>query len=125
MDAAADPGFYDELVERIAEHQSEIIERLLDLPIDGIWFSDDWGYQDGVLIGPDRWRRFLKPRLARMYDRVHQAGKYVLSHCCGSIADIVPDVIELQSEGGASAWHRSRPAAAIKASHPGSLLRFI
>lgn len=95
MDAAAEPDFFDELIERVAEHQMAIVERLLELPVDGIMFSDDWGYQDGVLLGPERWRRVLKPRLGRMYRRVHEAGKYVLSHCCGSVADIMPDIIEI------------------------------
>ena len=95
MDAAAEPGFYDELVEAVAEHQLAIIERLLSWPVDGIMFSDDWGYQQGVLLGPDRWRRFLKPRLAEMYARVHAADKFTLSHCCGSVVDILPDLIEI------------------------------
>ncbi|MGQ9629384.1 MAG: uroporphyrinogen decarboxylase family protein [bacterium] len=95
MDSAADPNFYDELVERVANHQMEIIERLLELPVDGIMFSDDWGYQRGVLLGPERWRHFLKPRLARMYARVHEKGKYAISHCCGSVADVMPDIIEI------------------------------
>jgi uroporphyrinogen decarboxylase len=95
MDAAGNPGFYDELVEAVTNHQLDIIERLLELPVDGIMFSDDWGYQNGVLLGPERWRRVLKPRLARMYARVHESGKVVLSHCCGSIADIMPDLIEI------------------------------
>ena len=95
MDVAAEPDFYAELVEAVADHQLAIIERLLALPVDGIMFSDDWGYQQGVLIGPERWRRILKPHLARMYARVHEAGKYTLSHCCGSVADIIPDMIEV------------------------------
>ncbi len=95
MDAAGEPGFYDELVEAIAEHQMGIIARLLTLPVDGVMFSDDWGYQHGVLLGPQRWRRFIKPRLARMYAQVHAAGKFTLSHCCGSVVDILPDVIEI------------------------------
>ncbi|MHB0856753.1 MAG: uroporphyrinogen decarboxylase family protein [Anaerolineae bacterium] len=95
MDAAGDPGFYDELVERVAEHQLAVIDRLLELPVDGIMFSDDWGYQQGVLLGTERWRRFIKPRLACMYARVHAAHKFTLSHCCGSIADIMPDLIEI------------------------------
>ena len=95
VDVVAHPDFYKELVERVADHQMEIIERMLDLPIDGIMFSDDWSYQHGVLIGPDRWRRFLKPHLARLYARTHEAGKYVLNHCCGSLAEIMPDVIEI------------------------------
>ncbi len=94
-DAAGAPAFYDELVERVAEHQMAAIERLLELPVDGIMFSDDWGYQRGVLLGPERWRRFLKPRLARMYARVHAAGRITLSHCCGSVVDIIPDLIEI------------------------------
>jgi uroporphyrinogen decarboxylase len=95
MDAAGDPGFYDELVERVSAHQLAILDRLVELPVDGIMFSDDWGYQQGVLLGPERWRRFLKPRLAQQYARVHRAGKFALSHCCGSISDIVPDLIEI------------------------------
>ena len=95
IDAAAFPDFYDELVERITNHQMEIVERLVQLPVDGIMFSDDWGYQDGVLLGAKRWRKFLKPRLARLYARAHAAGKFVLNHCCGGIAEILPDLIEI------------------------------
>lgn len=95
MDAAAAPDFYDELAEAVTLHQLDIIDRILRLPVDGIMFSDDWGYQQGVLLGPARWRRFLKDRLARQYARVHEAGKYVLTHCCGSIEAILPDAIEI------------------------------
>ena len=95
MDAAAEPDWFEELIEQVAEHQLGIMERLVQLPIDGVMFADDWGYQRGVLLGPERWRRVLKPRLARLYARVHQAGKYTLSHCCGSVADILPDIIEI------------------------------
>jgi len=95
MDAAAEPVFYGELVEAIAEHQLEVIDALLTLPVDGIMFSDDWGYQRGVLLGAERWRRFIKPALARQYERVHGAGRLVLSHCCGSVSDIMPDLIEI------------------------------
>ena len=95
LDSAAEPQFYDELVEAIAVHQMQVLERLVELPIDGIMFSDDWGYQHGVLLGPERWRQYIKPRLRRMYALVHQAGKYTISHCCGSIVDILPDIIEV------------------------------
>jgi len=95
MDIAASPAFYDELIQRLADHQMAIIERLLELPVDGIMFSDDWGYQRGVLMGAERWRSIYKPRLAELYRRVHEAGKYVLSHCCGSIVEILPDLIEI------------------------------
>lgn len=95
MDAAGDPDFYDELVEQVTLHQMAVIERLLELPVDAVMFSDDWGYQRGVLLGNERWRRFIKPRLARQYEQVHRAGKYTVSHCCGCVSDIIPDLIEI------------------------------
>jgi len=94
-DAAGEPEFYSELVGAVADHQLAIIDRLLTLPVDGIMGSDDWGYQDGVLLGPRLWRKFIKPHLARIYARVHEAGKLNLSHCCGSVVDIIPDLIEI------------------------------
>jgi uroporphyrinogen decarboxylase len=94
-DVAAEPDFTAQLIASVAEHQLAIVEQLLQLPCDGIFFMDDWGYQRGVLLGAKRWRRLLKPHLARIYARVHQAGKYVLHHCCGSIVEILPDIIEI------------------------------
>lgn len=95
ISSISEPDFYDELVERIFQLQMEFVEESLKLPIDGIMFSDDWGDQRGVILGPDRWRKFLKPRLAKLYERVHRAGKFTLSHCCGSVVDIMPDIIEI------------------------------
>ena len=117
MDAAANPGFYDELVEQVANHQLAMLDRLLDLSVDGVMFSDDWGYQDGVLLGPERWRRFVKPRLARLYARVHRADKLVLTHCCGSIDEILPDAIEI----GLDVYESVQPEA--KNSNPYELKR--
>jgi uroporphyrinogen decarboxylase len=95
MDVVDNADFYEELLDKLLDHQMEILERLLKLPVDGVWFFDDWGYQQGVLIGPDRWRKLFKSRYEKLYRRTHDAGKYVLSHCCGSIDKILPDVIEI------------------------------
>jgi uroporphyrinogen decarboxylase len=43
------PAFYEELLEGILEFQLKVVRRLLELPIDGVMFSDDWGDQRGVL----------------------------------------------------------------------------
>jgi uroporphyrinogen decarboxylase len=95
MDAAGNPDFFGELIRRVADHQMEIVERLLVLPVDAIMFGDDWGYQNGVLLGGERWRRFIKPHVARVYARIHQAGKIAVTHSCGSVAEIIPDLIEI------------------------------
>jgi uroporphyrinogen decarboxylase len=95
MDVVANLDFYEELLDKLVDHQMEILERLLRLPVDGIWFFDDWGFQQGVLIGEGRWRKLFKHRYEKLYKRTHESGKYVLTHCCGAIDKILPDVIEI------------------------------
>jgi len=63
--------------------------------IDAIGFSDDYGAQNALLISPAHWRRFFKPHLRRMYDRIHAAGKFVYLHSCGHVTPIVGELIEL------------------------------
>lgn len=95
MDAIVEPEFYEEMLDRLTDLYLAFVEYTADLPIDGILFGDDWGDQRGVILGPERWRKFLKPRWARIYDAVHAHGKIAMSHSCGSVADIMPDIIEI------------------------------
>jgi len=95
VDAMTEPDFYAELLDRLTGLFLSFVETWGDVPADAIMFGDDWGYQQGVLLGPDRWRKFIKPRWAKVYEAVHAQGKLAISHCCGSIVDIMPDVIEI------------------------------
>ena len=95
VDTVAHPNFYQELIERIFEQQMAILEKVLTLPLDGFLFSDDYGGQDGIMIGAERWRKYFKPYIAKMYAKTHQAGKYTLNHMCGSEAEILPDLIDI------------------------------
>lgn len=95
VDAIAHEDFYRELVQKIFEQQTIFVDRLLTLPFDGIMFGDDWGHQNGIIIGAGRWRKYFKPYMAKLYERVHQAGRYTLNHICGSVIEILPDLIEI------------------------------
>ncbi|MBI2941722.1 MAG: hypothetical protein HYY04_14925 [Chloroflexi bacterium] len=95
MDVVAEPDFFAELVDRLVELYVALVGYVADLPTDAIMFGDDWGHQKGVMLGPERWRRFLKPRWARVYEAVHARGKIAVTHCCGSIAEIMPDIVDI------------------------------
>ena len=89
------PDFYAELLEKCTDLVLEIIAEFENVDADAIMVGDDWGGQRGVLMGPELWRKFVKPQAARIYEAIRGQGKYNITHCCGSIPDIYPDLIEI------------------------------
>jgi uroporphyrinogen decarboxylase len=95
VDMLEAPEFVDELFDALTEFNLTIVEELAHSDIDGILFGDDWGHQGGLLFGAPLWRRFVKPRIARLYAAVKRAGKAVMIHCCGRVQELFPELIEL------------------------------
>ena len=63
--------------------------------IDGIYFSDDWGTQQDLLISPAMWRDFFKPLYQDYCNLAKKHGKYVFMHSDGQISKIYEDLIEI------------------------------
>ena len=95
MDMHLHPDFVEELLDAILAYNLAIMGHTLTFPVDGARFGDDWGTQRGVMMGAKLWRRFLKPRLARQYAMAHEHGKRVCIHCCGAVAELFDDLIEI------------------------------
>jgi len=95
MDTITQPDFYQELLNKLTELYLKFVNVCVGLNCDAIMFGDDWGDQRGVILGPHRWREFLKPCWAKIYEAVHNQRKFAITHCCGSVADIMPDIIEI------------------------------
>lgn len=95
IDMIINPEFVDELLDAIADFNLRIIDIAMEYNIDGFHFGDDWGQQKGLIMGPEYWRRFIKPRVARMYEHVKSKGKFVSQHSCGDIYDIFPDLVDI------------------------------
>jgi len=94
MAMVSDAGFADALLDRILEFNLAIIENACAHAIDIVRFGDDWGQQRGLLMGPELWRRFIKPRFQAMCQAVKARGKITMLHCCGKVDEIFPDLIE-------------------------------
>ena len=85
----------DEVLKNITRVNLNIMDVALKTDIDGMYFGDDYGQQTGMLMSPDTWRKFIKPRLAEMCDKVKSAGKFVALHSCGNIEAIMGDLIDI------------------------------
>ena len=95
MDMALGEPALDLLADRITEHVSELILRAIDCGADGISFGDDYGTERAMLISPELWRRFFKPRLQGLFAPAVSAGLDILFHSCGQITDILEDLRQL------------------------------
>ncbi len=93
MAMAEGSAFADELFDGILAFDQEVVRRALGFDVDGVRFGDDWGQQQGLIMGPVLWRRYIKPRISRLYGMVRAAGKKVFIHCCGKVDEILPDLI--------------------------------
>ena len=89
------PEAVERFLDRICDFFLELVDIALEYDIDGVHFGDDWGQQKGLIMGPGYWRRFIKPRMARLYARVKSKGKYVSQHSCGDCREIFSDLIEI------------------------------
>jgi uroporphyrinogen decarboxylase len=94
-DMLTEEDFYTEMTRRITDIYIDMLTACEDVPADAFLFGDDWGEQRGVIMGPDKWRKFIKPCWARIYREVHRQGKIAVQHSCGSIADIYGDLAEI------------------------------
>jgi uroporphyrinogen decarboxylase len=95
VDMILNPDFVEELLDAITEHNLKIIDIALEYGIDGFHFGDDWGQQRGLIMGPQHWRRYIKPMMAKLYAKAKSKGKYISQHSCGDIHEVFPDLIEI------------------------------
>jgi len=92
-DLAEDHPGAHELADRMVEYNLHSIRRYVAAGADCIAWGDDWGSQDRLLIHPEMWRRFFKPRYARMFAAARDAGAHVWFHTDGWILEIIEDLI--------------------------------
>lgn len=84
----------DQVFARTHEMCSGYVEACGDA-LDIFCLGDDFATQRGLLFDPELWRRFLKPRFARLFEIGKRAGKPVWFHSCGDITAVLPDLIDI------------------------------
>ena len=94
IDFYENPAFVHELFGRIVDYNIAQFTHAIDnYDIDAVYFGDDWGQQQGLIMGPHLWREFIFPHLKRMYRAVTDKGRYVLIHSCGDVDEVFDDLV--------------------------------
>ena len=76
--------------------------------LNAVLIGDDMGSQRGLMLSPDMIRRFVLPGTRKLVEQAHSYGMKVIFHSCGSIFDIIPDLID----AGVDAIHPIQALAA-------------
>jgi uroporphyrinogen decarboxylase len=93
MDMIEEPDFVHELLSRIADYNIAQVKEALNFDIDAVYYGDDWGQQQGLIMGYEKWKEFIHPQLKRMYSVVRDAGKFQFIHSCGDVDELFEDLI--------------------------------
>ena len=96
------PELVDLVFEGIVDFYAEVSRRTFEAAADVIdifFIGNDFGAQNGPLLGEKLFRRFLVPHLARLVAMGHDYGLKVMLHCCGGIAPLIPAMIEIGVDG--------------------------
>lgn len=84
-----------EVYRRQAEWNRSFAMNCLDLGMDMIHVSDDWGAQNGLMFHPDLWAKLIFPAHRITCEAVRQRGAYLSFHSDGNITQVLDGVVAL------------------------------
>ena len=99
-DLVSNPGMAEGLMDIILDLKYQYWEKALEAAGENVLLvaeADDLGTQERLLVSPKMYRKYIKPRHKKLVEFIKSRAKnkvYIFFHCCGAIADILPDLIE-------------------------------
>jgi uroporphyrinogen decarboxylase len=97
MDLAAEPELMEEAIRRIMDFYTAYYTRLFEAAagrIDFLFYKDDFGAQNSLLISPRMFRTFFYPCIVELARLAARHGARLALHSCGSVRRLIPDFIE-------------------------------
>jgi uroporphyrinogen decarboxylase len=82
------------LIEVIEKFNLSLVKRFIDFGVDMIYFPEDLGTQNNMMITPEHFRKYVKPTYKKIMEPVKQNNILVHLHSDGLIMEIIEDLIE-------------------------------
>jgi uroporphyrinogen decarboxylase len=97
MDFALNPEMAERILDIPYQFHLTAAKKLVQMGVDMIWVGDDVGTQGAMMISPQYWRRFLKPRMATFISELKSINPRVkvAYHSDGVISPIIAELIEI------------------------------
>ncbi|HHW48904.1 MAG TPA: hypothetical protein GXX14_09840, partial [Clostridiaceae bacterium] len=94
IDMADDEPNLRKLINMVEEFNMAIINKYLSIGVDILTYPEDLGMQNGPMLSPEYFRRYIKPSYQRMMKPARDKGVIVHMHSDGYICDLVDDLID-------------------------------
>ena len=97
LDMVLNPDLANRIFDIPFQYHLTAAKKLVELGVDMIWTGDDMGAQNSMLISPEMWRAYFKPRMATFIAELKAINPVVkvAYHSDGDIRPIIPDLIEI------------------------------
>ncbi|MCL5005023.1 MAG: hypothetical protein M1404_00695 [Acidobacteria bacterium] len=97
VDLVDNKDFMNAYLDKLMRWIDEAGNRMVGLGVDIVWIGDDFGTQDRMLISPQLFREFFKPRYAQLFQKWKTLNPQVkiAFHSDGNIYPIIPDLVEI------------------------------
>ena len=97
QDMLTNKDYAHQLMDMVMEFHRRAGIHMIERGCDMLLAGDDVGTQDRMLISPDLWREFVKPRYGELFQayRDVKSDVRIATHICGSIEPIIEDLIEV------------------------------
>lgn len=94
MDFATDDPHLPQLIEMLLEYELRLINKWLEIGVDIMYFHTDVGTQNGLMISPAKFRKYIKPMFKKLFTTCRKAGIHVYLSSDGRLLEIVDDLVE-------------------------------
>ena len=97
MDMLLDEDYTNELMDKVMVYPHKMCLQFIEKGVDMVWVGDDVSTQLNMMMSPDTWRKYLKPRYAKMFADFKKANKNIkiCYHSCGNLQAVIPELIEI------------------------------
>ncbi len=97
VDMKSHPALAEAIIDRTTELSCHMAASFAEAGIDVIVYGEDIATQRGLVMSPEMWRQWLKPRLKRVISAAHQARPDVLFmyHSDGDVTEVISELIEI------------------------------
>jgi len=94
FDMADDEPRFRQLMQMVEDFNMAIVQRYLALGVGWMGYPEDLGMQDGPMLSPEHFRKYIKPVYQRLMQPARDAGCIIHMHSDGDVRDLVDDLID-------------------------------